>query len=447
MRLVRGCHDILPASAHLRHHLKQHFIRAASLRCCVPIETPVLEYRDVFSSLGDASDINQHETFSIADTSPQVVLRPEGTAGIGRSMHKLLRHSTTTNRLWYVGPMFRRERPQAGRHRQFTQLGVEFLGGHSVDDDFDAIELAHSFLSSLTNVRLRIHSLGTPAERIVYNDQLSNYLFPHMKDMPKQARYKIESGNSLRLLDEIDFHSNKECDNKLDHVLRNAPRLWDFLSDQSKKKFDLLCAMLNQADIPFVVDHTLVRGLDYYAGIIFEIDAEDNNWVLGGGGRYTLANLGDMQGVGFALGVERIEALLSNRSTPSIPPVVAPIPIVALGPSASPQHAAARNVVSHLRQSGVAAFVQLAHTTSGAAKDRSSNTCSRLLSKVVANAGTQGAAAVVVIGSDDVAKGVAHVKPIVQNSKQSEVQHPFTTPAHVAIDRVHEVVRDIVNTK
>jgi histidyl-tRNA synthetase len=303
LQAPRGTFDVLPADAPGRRAVEEaskRILEAAGYR---RIETPMFESTELFArGVGEATDIVQKEMFSFEEYS----LRPEGTAPVCRAymehgMHKL----PQPVKLWYLGAYFRHERPQAGRYRQFWQVGAEALGSDDPSVDAEIIVLLHALLAELgaRELRLRLASLGTPASRAGYRDVLQAYLRDHADELSQEARDRIDL-NPLRAFDAKDERTQR--------VMDGAPRLADHLDDDDREHFAQVTDLLGRAGVEWEHDDRLVRGLDYYTRTIFEFtsDALGAQSGVGGGGRYDglIEQLGGpaTPGCGFAAGVERM---------------------------------------------------------------------------------------------------------------------------------------------
>ena len=314
---VKGTRDILPNETEGFVRIESVLRTIANLYNYHELRTPVLEYSDVFSrGVGESSDIVRKEMYTFLDKAERsVTMRPEFTAGIIRSViqNKLYATNELPLKILYCGPAFRYERPQLGRYRQFTQFGVESVGHNSVYNDFEVISMAYSMLYSLglTNVKVKINCLGDALTRVNYREALKAYFLPHLDHMCEDCkeRYKI---NPLRILD---------CKVPADHELAlNAPKVNDYLSEESRNRYNELIRLLDENNIPYEQDDQLVRGLDYYSEVVFEFDytskAGKNYGALGGGGHYSslMKELGgpDLPGVGFSLGIERLYDVLKD---------------------------------------------------------------------------------------------------------------------------------------
>jgi len=303
LQAPRGTFDVLPADVPARQAVEdasKRILEAAGYR---RIETPAFESTELFArGVGEATDIVQKEMFSFEGFS----LRPEGTAPVCRAymehgMHKL----PQPVKLWYLGPYFRHERPQAGRYRQFWQVGAEAIGSDDPSVDAEIIVLLHALLGELgaREVRLRLASLGTPGSRAAYRELLQDYLREHAEELSADARARIEL-NPLRAFDAKDPGTQR--------VTERAPRLADHLDDDDREHFAQVTDLLGRAGVEWEHDDRLVRGLDYYTRTIFEFtsDALGAQSGVGGGGRYDglIEQLGGpaTPGCGFAAGVERM---------------------------------------------------------------------------------------------------------------------------------------------
>lgn len=247
------------------------------------------------------------------------MLRPEGTAGVARALTEasLAPGVGRDCRMWYIGPMFRRERPQAGRFRQFTQLGVEFANAskgeapahtqHDVMVDAEVIELAHSFFNSWRIPHsVRVNTLGTAAQRDVFNAAMLDFLRPRYDKLSEASRLRYDRGSCMRIAD------SRLAEDR--DVLADAPRLGEFMDEEERSRFNDVCGMLRESEVPFCVDESLVRGLDYYTRTAFEIDAEGTpGRALCAGGRYADVYK-EVSGVGFAMGLERVELAVEQAS-------------------------------------------------------------------------------------------------------------------------------------
>jgi histidyl-tRNA synthetase len=311
---LRGVHDVLPAQAGAWQHLEMITRETFAAYGYEEFRVPVIEQTQLFKrSIGDFTDIVEKEMFSFVDQGEDhITLRPEATAGIVRAMisNGLLRESRL--RVWCMGPMFRRERPQAGRYRQFHQIDAEAFGFEGPDIDAEMILLSARLMRrvGLTRIKLLINSLGTPATRAAYRDQLTAYFGAHEAALDEDSKRRLH-GNPLRILD------SKNPD--MQRLIAGAPLLIEALDAESKAHFDSLCEHLRGAGIEYHVEPRLVRGLDYYTRTVFEwtTDALGSQSTLCAGGRYDglVAQLGGTAtpGIGWAMGQERIVMLLEKQ--------------------------------------------------------------------------------------------------------------------------------------
>jgi histidyl-tRNA synthetase len=312
---LRGVHDVLPAQINAWQHLERVTREVFSSYGYEEFRVPIIEQTQLFKrSIGDFTDIVEKEMFSFVDQGEDhITLRPEATAGIVRAVisNGLLREGRL--RLWCMGPMFRRERPQAGRYRQFHQIDAEAFGFEGPDVDAEIILLSARLLRQLglRHVKLLVNSLGTPASRAAYREVLTAYFSGHAASLDEDSKRRLAS-NPLRILD------SKNPD--MQRLIAAAPRLLDSLDPESREHFDSLCAQLRSAGIEYHVEPHLVRGLDYYTRTVFEWTTDElgSQGTVCAGGRYDglVAQLGgvDTPGIGWAMGQERIVMLLEKQN-------------------------------------------------------------------------------------------------------------------------------------
>ena len=311
---LRGVHDVLPGQIAAWQQLERVAREVFAGYGYDEFRVPVIEQTQLFKrSIGDFTDIVEKEMFSFVDQGEDhITLRPEATAGIVRAVisNGMLREGRM--RLWCMGPMFRRERPQAGRYRQFHQIDAEAFGFEGPDIDAEMILLSARLLRrlGLSRLKLLLNSLGTPASRAAYREQLGDYFRAHESSLDEDSKRRLH-GNPLRILD------SKNPD--MQSIIAGAPVLMDSLDSESRVHFDTLCAQLRAAGIDYQVDHHLVRGLDYYTRTVFEwtTDALGSQSTVCAGGRYDglVAQLGGAAtpGIGWAMGQERIVMLLEKQ--------------------------------------------------------------------------------------------------------------------------------------
>jgi histidyl-tRNA synthetase len=318
----RGTFDILPESAQQRKLIEveaERILGAAGYR---RIETPTFEATDLFArGVGETTDIVQKEMYTFDDGGGRsLTLRPEGTAPVCRAylehgMHKL----TQPVKLWYLGPFFRAEAPQRGRYRQFWQVGAEAIGSDAPETDAELIVLLADLLEvvGVKQTRLRLSSLGTPATRAAYREELTAYLHAHEHQLAEEVRKRIDL-NPMRAFDSGDVGTQA--------VMRGAPKLLDRLHPDDAEHFARVRALLDDAGLRYELDGTLVRGMDYYTRTVFEFTSDELGAQsgVGGGGRYDgLIELLDgppTPASGWAAGVERM--LLAARELPHAPELV-----------------------------------------------------------------------------------------------------------------------------
>jgi histidyl-tRNA synthetase len=319
MQAPRGTFDVLPGDARRRLRLQRDAAEVLGRAGYEPFETPIFEDTELFArGVGEATDIVQKEMFTFEDKAGRsLTLRPEATAAMCRAyvehgMHKLAQPV----KLWTWGPFFRHEAPQAGRFRQFTQLDAEALGSDDPSLDAELILLLAEVIerAGAGPARLRLSSLGTPETRAAYLDELTGYLRAHEGQLSDEVRERLGQ-NPLRAFDAD--HPGTQA------VIEKAPRLLDRLDAADAEHFGEVRALLDAAGMPYEIDSTLVRGLDYYTRTVFEFESErlGAQAALGGGGRYDrlVEELGGpaTPGVGWAAGIERI--LLAAQRPPDSP--------------------------------------------------------------------------------------------------------------------------------
>jgi histidyl-tRNA synthetase len=352
----RGTYDVLGDMALARAHVEREAAAVLERAGYARIETPVFEATELFArGVGEATDVVQKEMYTLAEGDGSITLRPEGTAPVCRAylehgMHKL----PQPVKLWYLSSFFRRERPQAGRFRQFWQVGAEAIGSADPAVDAESILLLSELLESVgaRGVRLVIASLGSPEARADYREELQTYLRARSDELSEEVRGRIEL-NPLRAFDAK--HAGTQ------RVMEAAPRLLDRLPADDLEHFAAVRELLDGAGMPYDVDTTLVRGLDYYTRTLFEFQSstlESAQNALGGGGRYDrlIEQIGGppTPGMGWAAGVERM-----LMAAP--PPPVAPPPLDLYVAYAKPElRAAAFRLAADARRAGHAARLELA---------------------------------------------------------------------------------------
>ena len=324
IQAIRGMHDILPEQSSFWQYLENQARQVFNAYGYQEIRLPIVEKTDLFKrSIGEVTDIVEKEMYTFEDRNgDSLSLRPEGTAGCVRACleHGLLHNQS--HRLWYYGPMFRHERPQKGRYRQFYQFGVEAYGMPGPDVDAEIILLSDRLWKQLgirDKVQLQINSLGTSEERAAYREKLVGYFRQHLALLDEDSLRRLET-NPLRILDS----KNPE----MQAMLQQAPLLLDHLGAESLQHFQGLTATLDDLGVAYQINTRLVRGLDYYSKTVFEwvTDELGSQGTICAGGRYDglIEQLGGKPnyGIGFAMGMERILALLELLESVPVEPSV-----------------------------------------------------------------------------------------------------------------------------
>lgn len=395
LQSVRGTHDLLP-EVQAKHNLIVETARQIGLKFGFhEMSTPIFEFSQVFKrTLGEASDIVNKEMYTFKDRNDEeITLRPEGTAGIARAFISEGLSQRTPLKLFYQGPMFRYERPQKGRQRQFHQIGVELLGAASPFADVECLSLAYELLKALKiegNCTLEINSIGDEATRKDYVAALVKYLKTREGELSQDSQKRLNL-NPLRILD-----SKDEKDRA---ILKGAPLIAEFYNPASKEFFDKVLAGIQALKIPYQVNPFLVRGLDYYTHCVFEFKTKDlgaQDAVLSGG-RYDqlIKTMGgpDTPGVGWAAGLERL-AMLSKLE----PEGIRPIAVIPVHDSVEVN---AFQIATELRREGFVCEVGF-----------SGNMSKRMKKAVSLNA-----VAAVILGPDEVARGEVTLKWLDKNDQ------------------------------
>lgn len=309
----KGCYDVTGEVAKKYQRICEVVSAYAKIYNYKYIRTPLFESTELFKrGVGDTTDIVQKETYDFTDRGGRsFTLRPEGTAGVVRNFieDKLYGNQSSVVKEFYIGTMYRYERPGLGRNREFTQFGVECLGSDDEMMDAEVISFSYNILKELgLDVTVKINNLGSVEDRENYKNALVEYLTPHINDLCEDCQNRIKT-NPLRILDcKVDNQSE---------ILKNAPSILDYHSKESNDRFNKILTYLDYLDIDYEVDNTLVRGLDYYDYMVYELKLNDS-LALGGGGRYNhlVKNLGgpEVPAVGFACGIERIINEMNDES-------------------------------------------------------------------------------------------------------------------------------------
>lgn len=412
---VRGMNDVLPdqiaAWQHLEHVLRTLFAAYGYEQ----LQLPVVEHTELFRrGIGELTDIVEREMYTFTDTGGEsLTLRPEATAGVVRAAisNGLLRGARL--KLWCAGAMFRHERPQRGRYRQFHQVSIEALGFAGADIEAELIAMTARLWRTLgiTRVRLLINSLGSTAARQSYRTRLVEYFSDHPNELDEDSRRRL-SGNPLRILD--------SKNPGMQALIGAAPLLTEHLDEASREQFSALCATLEALGIPYVVNPRLVRGLDYYSGTVFEwvTDALGAQDAICAGGRYDglIELLGGepTPGIGCAMGMERVAELLRDAGT--VPATVPPaVYLIASGARAERE---ALCLAERLREALPGRSI-LVNMGGGNFKNQ------------FRRADKSGAHVALILGDEELDRGVAAVKPLRETTGQSE--YPLAElPARIA---------------
>jgi histidyl-tRNA synthetase len=400
--------DILPDQTPVWQYVESTVRQVLGQYGYQEIRMPVVEHTELFKrSIGEVTDIVEKEMYTFEDRNgDSLTLRPEGTAGCVRAAeeHGLLFNQT--RRLWYTGPMFRHERPQKGRYRQFHQIGVECFGMAGPDIDAELLILTARLWSALglsDHARLEINSIGTSDSRKVYRQALVAYLEQYQDKLDDDSKRRLTT-NPLRILDSKDPATRE--------ILQGAPSLDDYLDDESRQHFEQLKAMLDAAGVAYTVNPALVRGLDYYGKTVFEwiTDSLGAQGTICAGGRYDglVEQLGGKPtvAVGFAMGLERLILLLETLEL--VPEHVnnqADVYVTAMGDQAvAPAMALAETLRNELP-----GRIVVSHCGGGSFKSQ------------MKKADRSGARFAVILGENEIAQGTAGLKPLRDDQPQQEI--------------------------
>ncbi|TWT09047.1 histidine--tRNA ligase [Planomicrobium sp. CPCC 101079] len=402
----RGTYDVLPDQSGKWQEVEQKINELCRLYQYKEIRTPIFEHTELFQrGVGDTTDIVQKEMYTFQDRGDRsLTLRPEGTASVVRAYveNKLFGLPDQPVKLFYTGPMFRYERPQAGRMRQFVQFGVEAIGSKDPAIDAEVISLAMDVYRSvgLKSLRLVINSLGDTESRIAHKEALIAHFAPRIGEFCSDCQTRLDK-NPLRILD---------CKVDRNHpLMATAPSLADFLNEESRQYFDDVKGYLENLGIDYVVDPNLVRGLDYYNHTAFEImsDAEGFGAIttLAGGGRYNglVEDLGgpESPGIGFAMSIERLLLALEMEKVEIGQSQNLEAYVVAMDESTKKK---AFSIVKELRENGISADMDFG---------------GRKLKAQMKSADRKKAAYVIVIGENEIANGKAAVKEMASGEQQN----------------------------
>ncbi len=419
LRAVKGMHDILPDEIGRWHRLEAAFRAMASRHGYEEVRTPICEPTALFvRSIGEATDVVEKEMYSFQRHDDELTLRPEGTAGAARAYLEHTVHARQAVARWYyLGPMFRGERPARGRQRQFHQAGCEIYGDAGPACDAEMIDMLVGFLRELGvgEVDVLINSLGSGDTRARYRDALVAHLSPRRDELSEESRRRLEK-NPLRILDSKSPRDQELC--------ADAPTVLDVLADDDRAHFDALRRYLDALGTPYRVDPRLVRGLDYYTRTLFELRGAGGELgaqnALGGGGRYDgmIAELGGpaTPAIGFALGLERLLLAMSPDA-----PVSAPLAY--LVPLGDPGAVACLVLAKELRAHGVAAIVD----------GRGGK-----LKAMMSRAEQRQATLTVLVGDGELERGVVTVKTMATHAQE---ELPRAQAARVLADRLASTER------
>jgi histidyl-tRNA synthetase len=404
LQAIRGMNDVLPDQAPLWEFLEETIKDVFAQYGYRNIRTPIVERTELFvRGVGEVTDIVEKEMYSFTDSmnGENLSLRPEGTAPTVRAAleHNLLYNGP--QRLWYSGPLFRHERPQKGRYRQYHSFGAEALGFAGPDIDIELLVMARRLWEQLglEGIELQLNTIGSAEERRAFRGQLVGYFEAHAGVLDEDAKRRLHS-NPLRILD--------SKNPAMQGVIEDAPKLWDTLGAESRANFDAVCRGLERVGIEYSVNPRLVRGLDYYNLTVFE-------WVSGrlgaqsavcSGGRYDglFEQLGGKPtpGAGFGIGVERVLLLLEERAEEAR--IVPEVYVVHAG---SGSDVLALDVSERLRDIGMDVVT---HCGGGSFKSQ------------MKKADASGATVAVIIGEDEMAAGEATLKPLREEAEQFRVK-------------------------
>ena len=404
IQAVRGMNDVLPADIGTWQFLESTVRNLVTAYGFQEMRAPVVEQTRLFKrAIGELTDVVEKEMYTFVDQGgEQLTLRPEATAGLVRAVisNGMLRGAR--HKLWCIGPMFRHEKPQKGRYRQFHQLDIEAIGFAGPDVDAEIIAMTARLWRTLgiERVKLQINSLGTAESRRVYRDLLVSYFKDHASRLDADSQRRLE-GNPLRILDS----KNPE----MRDIVAGAPVLTEHLDPESREHFESLCTMLAATGIEYFVNPRLVRGLDYYSRTVFEwtTDALGSQDAVCAGGRYDglIAHLGgeSTPAIGFAMGIERVvELLIQAQKTP---PAAAPdVYVLVNGERAA---AEALKLAERLR-------TEMPH------RRFELNLGGGNFKAQFRRADKSGAPLALILGDDELARGVVAMKPLRQESGQTD---------------------------
>ncbi len=405
IQAIRGMHDLKPEQSPLWQFLEDHVRDVLDGYGYREMRTPIVEMTELFKrSIGEVTDIVEKEMYTFEDRNgDSLTLRPEGTASCVRAgiEHGLFHNQI--QRIWYRGPMFRHERPQKGRYRQFHQIGAEAYGLEGPDIDLEMILLTRRFwqVLGLEGLELQLNTLGTADERAIYREELVSYLSARKDQLDEDSLRRLDS-NPLRILD--------SKNPALKELISEAPSLMDYLGEESKKHFETICQGLDEMGVSYVVNPRLVRGLDYYARTVFEwvTDRLGAQGTVCAGGRYDglVEQMGGRStpAIGFAMGVERLVALLEE----DIDRISLKTPHAYLVLVGDKSQSSGMMLAEKLRND-VPGLRLITHCGGGSFKSQ------------FKKADRSGAETALVLGEDELERGVIGVKQLRQEAPQQEV--------------------------
>ena len=402
-QVPRGTQDFLGETVSLWQKVETIIREECARYGYSEIRTPIFEHTEVFKTENDSSDMVTKEmyTFNMGDSS--LTLRPEGTKGVIRSFveHKMYGNSAELpQKLYYMGPMFRHERPQKGRYRQFHQFGVEAIGAKSPLLDVEAIALGYDISKKLglKNIKILVNSLGDEESRNNYRNALREYFKPYLDELCEDCHRRYEQ-NPLRILD-CKIDKDKEC-------FKNAPSIKDYLNESSKEYFALVLKGLDDLGIPYEIDDHLVRGLDYYSNTVFEavpVDATGQQAAVFAGGQYDgLVNYfggGDLPGVGFGMGLERMINLAVEQNSLQAETRHSDVYVISLGNVST----YGLQITQMLRDAGYSVEMDY----QGRSLKAQFKTSDRLNSKVI-----------IIVGEDECGNKTAQVKDVANKTQET----------------------------
>ncbi len=408
-QIPKGLFDIVPYGgsdpwrlSHAWQYVEKVMQEVAKEYCFQEIRTPIFEQVELFQrGVGSTSDIVSKEMYTFEDKGGRTLcLRPEGTSSVVRSfLENQMLNLGGVHKFYYMGPMFRYERPQSGRYRQHHQFGVEVLGVSSYEEDAEVIDMLYQIYRRLgiKNLTVLINSIGSPEARESYRKALRDFLTPHLSKLSADSKVRLEK-NPLRILDSKDPEDQA--------LLKNAPSILEFLSPEDKAHFDNLCRSLEAIHIPYQINDRIVRGLDYYNRTVFEIVSADlgAQSTIGAGGRYdgftALFGGSSLPGIGFATGIERILQTMVRQGIPFPEPAAPFVFFIPLGDEAKK---ASFSLATQLRHAHIPSEIDLE-----AKKIQSS----------LQRAGRLKARFAIVIGTDELAKKSVRIKDMEKREEE-----------------------------